>query len=287
MIAAGTSVELYEALRAKSRKLALKILEESGCRLEDPQIRYLVEQSKRMANIETGHVAHSGGSAGRVLDFLSNNIAEFLRGRLSVLELRRKLIIQLGYRYWEDLMTESPMKEYADMCAQFLIDHDLLEGSTLELGAGIGNVSRKIGRIAREYIRTDKYEDLLREGYGGVCAQYDFDLPGSFRNFHTVFAANALHCAADKVVTLGYIREMLAPGGRLVLAEGQDPVQSDEPWCLNLLFGIYDGWWDHGGFLQRADWLNALHQTGFVQVEYQPLCAGSFDLGGLIWGTKP
>src|SRR6185437_14907829 len=57
------------------------------------------------------------------------------------------------------------------------------------------------------------------------------------RSYDIVIAANVLHATADLRRTLAHIRAMLAPGGALLLVEGNRP----DRW-LDLTFGLTDGW---------------------------------------------
>ena len=100
---------------------------------------------------------------------------------------------------------------------------------------------------------------LKRQRIAGTVERYDFNEPGTWRDLDTIFAVNALHCAKDKLATLRHLREMLRPGGALVLGEGRPYTDArGTPWALNTFFGLFRGWWDIGGFVSRDDWLAAL-----------------------------
>ena len=53
-----------------------------------------------------------------------------------------------------------------------------------------------------------------------------------------LIAANVLHATADLRQTLTHVRELLAPGGELILLESTQPLA----W-LDLIFGLTEGWW--------------------------------------------
>jgi acyl transferase domain-containing protein/SAM-dependent methyltransferase/acyl carrier protein len=124
----------------------------------------------------------------------------------------------------------------------------------LEIGAGTGaTTSSVLPAIAHknvEYTFTDvspvflakareKFKDASRVSYkllnierspveqGFEAGQYDI-----------VLAANVLHATADLRQTIAHTRQLLRPGGMLMLVEG---VRSDR-W-LELTFGLTDGWW--------------------------------------------
>ncbi|NEP60043.1 MAG: acyltransferase domain-containing protein, partial [Symploca sp. SIO2G7] len=123
-------------------------------------------------------------------------------------------------------------------------------------------------------------------------------------NFDLVIAANVLHATADIRQTLGYVGELLAPGGQLVLLEGTQPVG----W-IDLIFGLTPGWWkftdrdlrpDHP-LLSVSQWQQVLNTNGFeavaalrpdtdIQLSQSVIIAQatSIPLGHwLIWGSDP
>ncbi|NJO77333.1 MAG: methyltransferase [Cyanobacteria bacterium RM1_2_2] len=61
-----------------------------------------------------------------------------------------------------------------------------------------------------------------------------FDL----QQYDLVIAANVLHATQSLQTTLTHIRQLLAPGGLLILLEGVYPMR----W-LDLTFGLMEGWW--------------------------------------------
>jgi hypothetical protein len=190
---------------------------------------------------------------------------------------------------WKRAMTEWPMGGFARMAADFMIGNDLLGGHVIELGAGVGSCSALVaGHVTDRFVRTDLQPFLLkRQKIAGTVERYDFNEPGRWRDIDTIFAVNALHCAKDKMVTLGHLFDMLRNGGVLVLGEGR-PYTDDNrtPWALNPFFGLFRGWWDIGGFVAREGWLATLAQTGFSRTGYAVRRAGVHDLGGVIWAVK-
>jgi hypothetical protein len=190
---------------------------------------------------------------------------------------------------WKRAMTEFPMGGFARMAADFMIEHDLLAGQVVELGAGVGSCSAMVAsHVTDQFVRTDLQPFLLkRQKIAGSVERYDFNEPGRWRDLDAVFSVNAVHCAKDKGATLRHLFDMMRVGGVLVLGEGA-PYTDDRPtpWALNPFFGLFRGWWDIGGFLPRVRWLEALKSTGFSTVGYAVRRAGRHDLGGLIWAVK-
>jgi long-chain acyl-CoA synthetase len=190
---------------------------------------------------------------------------------------------------WKRAMTEWPMGGFARLTADFMIEHRLLGGKVLELGAGVGSCSALVaGHVTEGFIRTDLQPFLLkRQRIAGTVERYDFNEPGTWRDLDTIFAVNALHCAKDKLATLHHLREMLRQGGALVLGEGQPQTDAPgTPWALNTFFGLFRGWWDIGGFVSRDRWLAALREAGFAGIGFAVRRAGVHDLGGVIWAVK-
>jgi hypothetical protein len=190
---------------------------------------------------------------------------------------------------WKRAMTEWPMGGFARMAADFMIEHELLGGNVVELGAGVGSCSAMVaGHVTDKFIRTDLQPFLLkRQRIAGSVERYDFNEPGRWRDLDTIFSVNALHCARDKIATLRHLFEMLREGGVVVLSEGR-PHTDDRrtPWALNPFFGLFRGWWDIGGFVPRERWLEAFKLVGFSSAGYAVRRAGDHDLGGVIWAAK-
>lgn len=86
--------------------------------------------------------------------------------------------------------------------------------------------------------------------------------------FVVVLAANALHTATELKAALHHVRQLLAPGGRLLAGESHDTAQ------LAAFFGALDSFWrrsDHalrpvGLLLDHDQWPPLLEQCGFTGV---------------------
>ena len=124
-------------------------------------------------------------------------------------------------------------------------------------------------------------------------------------SFDLIIAANVVHATADLKRTLEHLRELLAPGGVLVLLEVTRP----ERW-IDLTFGMTEGWWRFTdrelrpsyALLSTAQWTELLPAAGFTACEAitageDPLntillarrndAAVSLEGRWLIEGTKP
>jgi acyl transferase domain-containing protein len=157
----------------------------------------------------------------------------------------------------------------------------------LEVGAGTGGTT--VGLLpllpARqtEYLFTDIGAAFLPKAQAKFAA-YDFvayqtldiEQPPAGQGFalhqyDIVVAANVLHATRDLSATLTHVRQLLAPGGLLVLLEAT----TRHRW-LDLTFGLTDGWWRFadgrtGHPLLSADqWREWLLGNGFQSVRYVP-----------------
>lgn len=152
----------------------------------------------------------------------------------------------------------------------------------LEVGAGTGATTaqvlpRVLEAAGSRYLFTDISPSFLKSAaarFGDAIDTALLDLeqplaaqqivPGSF---DIVIAANVVHATADVLVTLRHVRELLAPGGLLILVESTRP----QHWW-DIVFGLTDGWWrftdtglrpDHP-LLDTAAWQQALDEAGFA-----------------------
>ena len=124
----------------------------------------------------------------------------------------------------------------------------------LEIGAGTGATTSAIlpalPADKARYTFTDvsrSFFDAARERFGtGPALRYqtldieqDPQTQGFARGgFDLIIAANALHATRDLTETLGHVRTLLAPQGKLVLLEVTRPMA----W-VDIVFGLTRGWW--------------------------------------------
>ncbi|MCB0212927.1 MAG: SDR family NAD(P)-dependent oxidoreductase, partial [Anaerolineae bacterium] len=91
----------------------------------------------------------------------------------------------------------------------------------------------------------------------------------SFHQTDMVIAANVLHATKDLRQTLTHIRQLLTPGGQLVLLEATAPRR----W-IDLTFGLTDGWWRFQDqrrdypLITAAEWQTLLLDCGFGEVSF-------------------
>jgi acyl transferase domain-containing protein/phospholipid N-methyltransferase len=154
----------------------------------------------------------------------------------------------------------------------------------LEVGAGTGGTTKEIlslfPREQTRYVMTDVAPLLVNEARDHF-SKYEFvdfgilDIERSpeaqgfkLGTYDLVVAANVLHATRNIAASLIHIRQLLKPGGLLVLLEGTGPVR-----FIDLIFGLTDGWWrfqdpplrhDHA-LISVSAWKSVLGANGFFQ----------------------
>ncbi len=155
----------------------------------------------------------------------------------------------------------------------------------LEIGAGTGattqQVLQRIGPDQLRYVFTDVAPGFLaaarqRLPRSSNLAFQTLDIERApsdqgleLASFDVVIAANVLHATANLAETLQHVRQLLAPGGKLLLVEGTRPTR----W-LDLTFGMTDGWWrfedtqlrPNHALLDPEAWRGVLQRSGFDEV---------------------
>ncbi|MEM6714347.1 MAG: SDR family NAD(P)-dependent oxidoreductase, partial [Cyanobacteria bacterium P01_C01_bin.147] len=156
----------------------------------------------------------------------------------------------------------------------------------LEIGAGTGGTTAHLLPQLQngEYVFTDvsplflakaqeRFRDYPWVQYELLDIERSLIEQGFQEPFDLVIAANVLHATADLRQTLTHVRELLAPGGELILLEGTRPLA----W-VDLIFGLTDGWWrfsdrdlrPHHPLLAAEQWQNLLTESGFTATVLPP-----------------
>jgi 2-polyprenyl-3-methyl-5-hydroxy-6-metoxy-1,4-benzoquinol methylase len=134
----------------------------------------------------------------------------------------------------------------------------------LEIGAGMGNLSRLLCRRRKRYIATDlnaEYVEQLRMAFRHrplvEVARLDTENPDDFRPFEgtldTVICLHILEHLADDRAALGRMRTLLQPGGRLILLAPNDPSA----------FGTLDTALGHQRRYTKGQLTRQLEETGY------------------------
>lgn len=152
----------------------------------------------------------------------------------------------------------------------------------LEIGAGTGGTTAFVlpALAARkvEYVFTDisprflgsaqeKFADFEFVRYNALDIEKPATEQGfAAQHFDIILAANVLHATVDLRATLRHVRQVLAPGGLLLLLEGVKP----QRW-IDVIFGMTEGWWRFTDsdlrpahpLLSREAWLALLRDLDF------------------------
>ncbi|MGH7703361.1 MAG: methyltransferase, partial [Gemmatimonadales bacterium] len=214
----------------------------------------------------------------------------------------------------EKLYRESPSAKVYNGVVQRVVEAALgqrQEGQpvrVLEIGGGTGSTSAyilpKLPPANTSYLFTDvsplftaRAEARYRD-YGFVTTQpLDIEknpaVQGVTGQFDLVIAANVLHATRDLEETFRHVRQLLAPGGLLVILE----VTAPQSW-IDLSFGLTDGWWRFTDtalrssypLLSQPEWENFLTQQGFTDVALLPdatACSRTLGLNSVIVAQAP
>ncbi|KAJ2999173.1 hypothetical protein NUW58_g87 [Xylaria curta] len=160
----------------------------------------------------------------------------------------------------------------------------------LEVGAGTGGTTKSIMRaLARnqgrylQYCFTDispAFFEVARDIFHDHSARMNYkvlDIEKSIEEqgfepnqYDVIIAANVLHATKNIEVTLRNTRQLLKPGGKLLLYECTNPTALN----VNLVFGTLPGWWlsqeSHRAFgplMTKETWGEHLRSTGFSGID--------------------
>jgi SAM-dependent methyltransferase len=168
----------------------------------------------------------------------------------------------------------------------------------LEVGAGTGGTTGSLLPVLpadrTQYVFTDVSDlflDRARDRYRAYpfveCRRFDLDkdpaaqgfAPGSF---DAIVSANAVHASVDLRLALTRLRELLAPGGVLVLVESTIHLA----W-FDITTGLIEGWQHFADDLRTDNpllhpdtWKAALRDAGFEEAGAWPGTGSSADTLG-------
>ncbi|MBW4432010.1 MAG: SDR family NAD(P)-dependent oxidoreductase [Pelatocladus maniniholoensis HA4357-MV3] len=158
----------------------------------------------------------------------------------------------------------------------------------LEIGAGTGGTTHEILKVCTSHQITYTFTDVspfFLETAKDTFAQFpfieykvlDIEKDPALQDFSPstydlIIAANVLHSTRDlQAETLPHIRNLLRPGGHLLLLE----LTNQSRW-IDLIFGVAQGWWrfsdrhlrpDHP-IITASTWQSILLESGFAEVEF-------------------
>jgi microcystin synthetase protein McyG len=221
-----------------------------------------------------------------LLERCGSNLPAILTGELDALELLFPLD---GSPTAEQLYRDSAVAQLLNrvLAEAVLSVRKELDASrglrVLEIGAGTGAATRSIlpalGEAVSEYFFTDVSQGLVEKArqelghwrfmsFGRFDIEQAIDVQGFSKNsFNIVIAANVLHATKDLVQAIENTRQLLQPGGTLILLEGT----RRQAW-QDLIFGLLPGWWRFEDSLRSDypligvdDWISALNASGFKE----------------------
>ena len=227
----------------------------------------------------------------RLLKHCGSRLSEVLRGAVDGLHL---VFPNGDDTLVEQIYQDSPSSKITNVLAQKALSLGLKDLPRdrgiriLEVGAGTGGTTGyllpHLNPNRTEYTFTDvgttflnnarsKFQDYPFVRYRLLNIEEDPIAQGFDRQqYDVIVAANVLHATASIRQTLQHLRQLLAPGGLLILIEA-----TQRPRWLDLTFGLLDGWWrfkdvelrpDHA-LLSVSQWRQVMLNSGFSQIGTQ------------------
>ena len=159
----------------------------------------------------------------------------------------------------------------------------------LEVGGGTAGLSATVLPLLERGLHSYTFTDVSAGFFPGAmqklaaypeveCKIFDLEKPGAEQGFEPgsfdfIIGTNVLHAVSDVRVTLGYLRELLVPGGSLAFMDTATP----QLWT-ETVFGLTSGWWrftdrdlrPEQPLLERAQWENVLRKVGFSETASLP-----------------
>ncbi|MBF0100084.1 MAG: SDR family NAD(P)-dependent oxidoreductase [Desulfobacterales bacterium] len=224
-----------------------------------------------------------------ILNRCASALSEVLRGNINPLELLfPEADVTTAAKLYEDSLTFGPMNRLVRKTIQsFLSKRKPGEGiRILEIGAGTGGTTAHVLPIlssySTEYIFTDigslfttkakeRFKAYSFLQYKPLDIEHDPIEQGfSSHSCDVVLAANVLHATEDLRRTLRHVKQLLRPGGVMILLEGTSP----RLW-IDLIFGLIDGWWKFKDYdlreshplLSVSKWQQVLQEVGFENTD--------------------
>ncbi|KAM0326970.1 hypothetical protein ACHAQA_006091 [Verticillium albo-atrum] len=143
---------------------------------------------------------------------------------------------------------------------------DLLDDVSRFLSYDITDITT--GFFEKLQQRTKPWTDLLK--FGKLNIEQDPGAQGyELGSYDLVIASNVLHATEKMERTLDHVKQLLKPGGKLVLVELMRGVRA----CTSI-FGVFDGWWigaadrrTDSPLLDEEGWHALLKSTGFTGLD--------------------
>ena len=222
-----------------------------------------------------------------LLDRCGSTLSEVLQGKLDPLQV---LFPDGDSTLVADVYRDSPMMRAMNILTQKMLLSVLLcmpptgYCRILEIGAGTGSTTSyllpHLSPDRAEYTFTDvspafileareRFKDYHFVEYRTLNIEGEPQRQGfDFYQYDFVVASNVFHATADLSKTVRNARQLVAPGGLLVLLE----LTASTRW-LDLVFGLTQGWWRFTDthlrpsypLISAAQWIEMLNKGGFEQ----------------------
>lgn len=284
----------HDQVEPVARRIAVRAAELEPA---DAQRAYLVKVSRQIVKSGSYRSDLPQGATGEELSatltwfqILDEELEAYVAGDRSPADL----IARGGGRLWAVFQAHEPICAAWARGAARAVAPRVAGRRVLELGAGTGGTTLLLAQALRrchELVVSDvrqSFLDRIAAGLPGVpvtTAIVDVDDPDpSLGPFDVVYATNCLHVSRDVDAALARLRELLRPGGTLVLGEGSH-YSKTTPSPLSLVLSLFDGWWDaprrRPGFLQPGQWLQSLRGAGYAPASAQTWSDGAREFGGV------
>jgi hybrid polyketide synthase/nonribosomal peptide synthetase ACE1 len=221
----------------------------------------------------------------KIIRAVGDNLPASVRGETTILEH----MIQddmLEQHYKKSLGAEFANEFLANMMKQII--HRYPHAKILEIGAGTGGATKAVLDTIEGAFSSYTYTDLsvgffslaekMFEAYSDKMEFKTLDVEKSPKSqgyepnsYDIVIASNCLHATRSLQTTLENTRQLLKPGGYLLILELTMPIEVIR---TNMIFGVLPGWWlgvDDGRKLSptisRGGWHSILRKTGFSGID--------------------
>ena len=159
----------------------------------------------------------------------------------------------------------------------------------LEIGGGTAGLAAQVlpmlERGLHSYVFTDVSASFFQAAEQKLASfpevefkAFDLEKPGpdqdlDLDSFDLIIGTNVLHAVKDVKETLGYIHDLIIPGGTLMFFD----TASSQLWT-DAVFGLTSGWWrftdselrTEGPLLTRPQWEKAMSDSGFAETDSIP-----------------
>jgi acyl transferase domain-containing protein/SAM-dependent methyltransferase len=229
-------------------------------------------------------------------------VGDVLKGRESPLEI---LFPGGSFALAEDLYQRSPTMRYVNEIAAAAMQTVVAAMPSgralriLEIGAGTGGTTAALTLLLPSnrirYMFTDVSDMFLDRGrqkftsypfmeFGRLDLDQDVVPQGyEAESFDVIVAANVVHATTDIRAALRRIRELLTPGGVLILIESTTHFD----W-FDMSWGLFEGWRLFADdlrvdnpLLKPAVWVSALEDEGFIEPAAWPRAGTAADHVGM------